>query len=337
MKLATLKNDSREGRLVVVSRDLSRAVDAAPVAATMRHAIDNWAAVEAALEALYEKLNAGRPEGAFDFDAREAMAPLPRSHQFVDASAFLNHGDIMEKAYNLVVKKQAGIPILVPRQGDDFRGPHDDYEFPAEADQCDFEGEFAVITDDVPMGATAEEATRHIKLVTILNDVSMRGHLFRELQMGFGLVQAKPATIFAPVAVTPDELGDAWKDGRVHLDMKVSRNGEWFGHPNGREMDFGFGEMIAHIAYNRNVGAGFVLGSGTVSNKGHRDVGSACLAERRAVETIDTGTATTDFISYGESLRFEVLGTKGEPVFGAIDVRFVASAKTAGKTPGAAS
>jgi fumarylacetoacetate (FAA) hydrolase len=323
MKLATLRNGQREGRLVVVSRDLTRAVDAPPTAATMRAAIDDWQGAEPGLQALYAQLQAGTAAGTFAFDPREAMAPLPRSHQFVDASAFLNHGDIMERAYNLTVKKTPGVPILVPRQGDDFRGPRADYEFPAEADQCDFEGEFAVITDDVPMGVTAAEAESHIRLVTILNDVSMRGHLYRELQMGFGLVQAKPATVFAPVAVTPDELGDAWKDGRVHLDIKVSRNGAWFGHPNGREMDWGFGELIAHLAYNRRLGAGLVLGSGTVSNKGYREVGSACLAERRAVETIDQGQATTDFLRFGESLQFDSVDAQGQSVFGAIDVRFV--------------
>ncbi|MBP7566814.1 MAG: fumarylacetoacetate hydrolase family protein [Burkholderiaceae bacterium] len=325
MKLASLKNGQRDGRLVVVSRDLAHAVDAAPVAATMRDAIENWATAEPQLRALYDALNAGTAARSFAFDAREAMAPLPRSHQFVDASAFLNHGDIMERAYNLTVKKTPGVPILVPRQGDDFRGPTGDYEFPAEADQCDFEGEFAVITDDVPMGTPAVEAGRHIKLVTILNDVSMRGHLTRELQMGFGLLLAKPATVFAPVAVTPDELGGAWKDGRVHLDMKVTRNGEWFGHPNGREMDWGFGEMIAHMAYNRRLGAGFVLGSGTVSNKDHRTVGSACLAERRAIETIDSGAATTGFMRFGETLRFDAVDARGQSVFGAIDFRFVAA------------
>ena len=325
MKLATLKNGSREGRLVVVSRDLRLAVDAAQLAGTMRDAIDNWARVEPGLQVLSVALNAGKAANAFAFDATQAMAPLPRSHQFVDASAFLNHGNIMEEAYKLVVKKQAGIPILVPRQGDDFRGPRDDYEFPSEADQCDFEGEYAVITDDVPMGVTAAQAHTHIKLVTILNDVSMRGHLTRELQMGFGFVLAKPATIFAPVAVTPDELGDAWKDSRVHLDMRVSRNGAWFGHPNGREMDWGFGDMIAHMAYNRRLGAGFVLGSGTVSNKGFREVGSACLAERRAVETIDTGSAKTEFLKFGESLQFETLDATGQSVFGTIDTRFVPS------------
>ena len=323
MKLASLKNESRDGRLVVVSRDLSLAVDAGTIAATLREALENWTVAESQLRTLSALLDEGRAPGAFEFDPKAAMAPLPRTHQFVDASAFLNHGEIMTQAFNLTIKMQPGISIMVPRQGDDFRGPTDDYEFPSEADQCDFEGEFAVITDDVPMGTTAQAAQDHIKLVTILNDVSMRGHLARELQMGFGLVQAKPATIFAPVAVTPDELGDAWKEGRVHLDLRVERNGEWFGHPNGREMDWSFGELIAHLAYNRRLGAGFVLGSGTISNKDYRSVGSTCLAEQRAVETIDHGTAHTSFIGFGERLRFEVLDAQGQSVFGAIDNRFV--------------
>lgn len=323
MKLATLRNGSRDGRLVVVSRDLREAVDAAPVAATMREALENWTAVEPALRALAAALADGSANGRFAFDPAQALAPLPRSHQFVDASAFLNHGDIMERAYNLTVKKTPGIPILVPRQGDDFRGPCDDYEFPDVEDQCDFEGEFAVITDDVPMGASPAQAQSHIRLVTILNDVSMRRHLFREIQMGFGLVQAKPATIFAPVAVTPDELGEAWQDGRVALDMRVSRNGEDFGHPNGREMDWSFGEILSHIAYNRRLGAGFVLGSGTVSNRDYAQVGSACLAERRALEVIDNGEASTPFIQFGETLRFEARDADGASMFGAIDVRFV--------------
>jgi fumarylacetoacetate (FAA) hydrolase len=323
MKLATLKNGTRDGRLVVVSRDLTRFIDASPVASTMRAAIENWADCEPPLRELSKWLDHNSEGQAFDQE--QAMAPLPRSHQFVDASGYLNHGDLMTEAFKLTIKTEPGIPILVPRQGDDFRGGRDDYEFPAETDLCDFEGEFAVITDDVPMGATPAEAHTHIKLVTILNDVSMRGHLNRELQMGFGFVLAKPATIFAPVAVTPDELGSAWQDGRVHLDLRVNRNDEWFGHPNGREMDWSFGEIISHIAYNRNLGAGFVLGSGTVSNKGYREVGSACLAERRAVETIDHGEARTPFIQFGERLRFEVMDESGQSVFGAIDNRFVTS------------
>lgn len=323
MKLATVRNGTRDGRLVVVSRDLATAVDASPVAPTLRAALDDWTRVEPQLLALSKRLAEGTAEGMFAFDPARAMAPLPRSHQFVDASAFLNHGDIMERAYNLTVKKTPGIPILVPRQGDDFRGPRDDYEFPTPEDQCDFEGEFAVITDDIPMGASDEQAQSRIRLVTIINDVSMRKHLFREIQMGFGLVQAKPATIFAPVAVTPDELGHAWRDGRVHLDISVWRNGELFGHPNGREMDWSFGEILAHLAYNRRLGAGFVLGSGTVSNHDYDVVGSACLAERRAIEVLEKGASTTDFIQFGETLRFDVLGADGKSVFGAIDVLFV--------------
>ncbi len=327
MKLATLKNGGREGRLVVVSRDLQLAVAAEAVAPTMRHAIDHWAGVEAGLKALYLQLNAGQAIGAFAFDPAQAMAPLPRSHQFVDASAFLNHGEIMVEAYKLNIKVEPGVCILVPRQGDDFRGPTDDYEFPTEADQCDFEGEFAVITDDIPMGATPAQALAQVRLVTVLNDISMRAHQFREISLGFGLIRAKTATIFAPVAVTPDELGDAWQDGKVLLDLHVARNGEWFGHPNGREMDFGFGELLAYMAYNRRLGAGLVLGSGTVSNKDHRKVGSACLAERRAVETIDQGAASTAWMAYGERLRFEAKDAQGRSVFGAIDTKFVPSAK----------
>ncbi|WP_028311740.1 fumarylacetoacetate hydrolase family protein [Derxia gummosa] len=323
MKLATLRNGSRDGRLVVVSRDLARAVDAAAIAPTLQAAIEHWATAEAPLAALYDALNAGRAADSFAFDAAQAMSPLPRAHQFIDASAFLNHGNIMEEAYHLTVKKTEGIPVLIQRQADDFAGPRDDYPFPDEADNADFEGEFAVITDDIPMGASAAEAQARIRLVMIMNDVSMRTHLFRELQMGFGFILAKPATVFGPVAVTPDELGEAWADGRVHLDLTVRRNGELFGHPNGREMDWSFGQMLAHIAYNRNLRAGFILGSGTVSNRAHRRVGSACLAERRAVEKIDTGESVTPFLHHGERLSFEAFGADGQSVFGAIDHRFV--------------
>lgn len=325
MKLATLKNGSRDGRLVVVSRNLQRAVDAAAVAPTMQHAIENWAQVEPGLQALYEQLNEGQGALAFDFDPVQAMSPLPRTHQFVDASAFLNHGNIMEEAYQLDVKKTPGIPVLVQRQSDDFLGPCDDYPFPTEADNADFEGEFAVVVDDTPMGSSPQEAESKIRLVMILNDVSMRTHLFRELQMGFGFINAKPATVFGPVAVTPDELGDAWQNGRVNLYMRVSRNGEWFGNPNGREMDWSFGELLAHLAYNRNLRAGTILGSGTVSNRAYRSVGSACLAERRAVEKIDHGESITPFLGFGERLRFEVLDDHEQSIFGAVDHRFVAS------------
>ncbi|MFT3790940.1 MAG: fumarylacetoacetate hydrolase family protein [Rudaea sp.] len=330
MKFASLRNGSRDGQLVLVSRDLRRAVDAAHIAPTLQAALENWVELEPQLQALYAQLQAGHAEDAFDFDPAQALAPLPRSHQFVDASAFLNHGRIMDEAYKLTIKKTPGMSVMVPRQGDDFRGPRGDYEFPDVEDQCDFEGEFAAITDDVPMGATPEQAQAHIRLITFIDDVSMRKHLIREIQIGFGLIQAKPATIFAPVAVTPDELGEAWQNGRVALDMRVARNGKAFGHPNGREMDWSFGELIAQVAYNRRLRAGFVLGSGTVSNRTYREVGSACLAEQRAVETIDHGEARTPFVQFGESLQFEVLDDAGASVFGAIDVRFVQAARAAG-------
>ena len=323
MKLATLKNGSRDGRLVVVSRDLRRAVDAAAHAGTMQYAIEHWAHVEPGLRGLYDALNAGTAPGAFDFEPAQAMSPLPRTHQFVDASAFLNHGNIMEEAYDLNVKKTPGIPVLVQRQSDDFWGPCDDYPFPTEADNGDFEGEYAVIVADTPKGSSAAACESKVLLVTILNDVSMRAHLFRELQMGFGFINAKPATVFAPVAVTPDELGGAWADGRVALDLYVHRNGEPFGRPNGREMDWSFGQILAHLAYNRNLRAGTIVGSGTVSNRAYREVGSACLAERRAVEKIDTGDSTTPFLKFGDRLRFEVFGADGQSVFGAVDHRFV--------------
>lgn len=325
MKLASLRDGSRDGRLVVVSRDLGHAVDAGAIAPSLRVALDHWAITEPQLLALSAQLADGRADGAFAFDPNQALAPLPRSHQFIDASAFLNHGDIMEAAYHLTIAKTPGVPILVPRQGDDFRGPRADYEFPDEDDQCDFEGEYVVITDDIPLGASAELAQSKIRLLGLINDVSMRKHLQRELQTGFGLVQAKTATIFAPVLVTPDELGDAWRDGRVHLDLHVSRNGEAFGHPNGAEMDWSFGQILAYIAYNRRLGAGFVLGSGTVSNRNWRTVGSACLAERRAVEVLDHGAPRSDFIRFGESLRFEVFAEDGQSLFGAIDTRFIAA------------
>ena len=308
---------------MVVSRDLRHAVHAASIALTMRQAIDNWAQVEARLVELSSTLNAGRADGAIEFDPSNAMAPLPRAHQFIDASVYPTHGEIMARAYKLSIKQEPGIPILVPRQGDDFRGPADDYEIPSEDDQIDFEGEFAVITDDIPMGASAADAGARIRLLTMLNDVSMRSYVFKEINLGFGLVRAKTATVFAPVAVTPDELGSAWKDSRIHLDMNVSRNGQWFGNPNGGEMEMGFDEILAYIAYNRRLGAGFVLGSGTVSNKDHRNVGSACLAEQRALEVIDRGQPVTPFMKYGERMRFDVRTAEGASVFGAIDFELV--------------
>ncbi|WP_416425090.1 fumarylacetoacetate hydrolase family protein [Pseudomonas sp. App30] len=330
MKLATLKSDTRWGRLVVVSRDLSRAVDAHRIAPTLQHVLEHWEDCAPQLQTLFESLQNNQASGAFKFDPAQAMAPLPRAYQFVDASAFLNHGAIMQLAFNLKIDVPEGVPILIQRQGDDFRGPCDDYAFPDEADNCDFEGEIGVITADIPMGATPAECERGIRLFTLFNDVSMRTHLSREMAMGFGFIQAKPATVFAPVAVTMDELGDAWQQGRVTLDLQVSRNEQWFGHPNGREMDFSFGELLSHLAYNRNLGAGTLLGSGTFSNRDHAEVGSSCLAERRALEVITHGKPQTPFLNFGERLRFEMLDSDAVSVFGAIDNRYVAPGASEG-------
>lgn len=332
MKLATLKNGTRDGRLVVVSRDLQHAVDAFAMAPTLQHALDHWRDVQPALQQCYDRLNEGTLPAMFSFNPARAMAPLPRAYQFIDASAFLNHGDIMERAFNVVVDKQPGIPIVLQRQADDFRGPHDDYIFPSAEDNADFEGELAVVLDDVPMGTVADAAEQHIKLFCLFNDVSMRKHLARELKLGFGFIQAKPASVFAPVAVTPDELGSAWRDGKVHLDLQVHRNGRLFGHPNGGQMDFTFGQLIAHLAYNRNLRAGTVLGTGTFSNKEHAQVGSACLAERRALDVIEFGEPRTPWVQSGEQLRFEMFApadqSARQSLFGAIDFKMVVSASS---------
>lgn len=324
MKLATLKNGSRDGRLVVVSRDMLHARDATAIAPTLQAALDDWDACEPRLQALYQTLNEGDCASAFLFDPAEAMAPLPRAYQWVDASAFLNHGRLMERAYNLDIKKEAGVPILYQGAGDDFLGACEDYPVPSEADNIDFEGEVAVVLDDVPMAIDADAAAGHIKLLMLLNDVSLRAHLFKEISIGFGPIRAKPSTVFAPLAITPDELGEAWRDGRVHLPLRVECNGQWFGSPNGGEMDFSFPELVMHLARTRNLRAGTVLGSGTFSNRDYAHVGSACLAERRAVELIEQGESTTPFLRFGDRLRFEMFGDDGLSLFGAIDHRFVA-------------
>jgi len=325
MKLASLKTRHPDGELIIVSRDLARAVRASTIATTLRAALDEWSHVYPKLQPLYEALNRGEAADSFEFNPHACTAPLPRTHQFIDASAFLNHGRIMTQAYHPDKKNDPSVPVLIQRQADDFKGPHEDYPFPSEDDQCDFEGEIGVILADTPMGTRAADALDHVRLLVMFNDVSMRKHLYRELGLGFGFILAKPATTFAPVAVTPDELGDAWRDGRVHLDLHVERDGTVFGHPNGREMSFGFHELIEYIAYNRNLRTGMLLGSGTFSNVDYRTAGSACLAERRAIEALDHGQSKTPWIRFGERLRFEMFDRLGKSMFGAIDQRFVKS------------
>jgi len=329
MKLATLKNGSRDGRLVVVSRDLREAVDAASIAPTMQFAIEHWSWVSDQLESLYRALSDNKQPRAFAFEPCDAMAPLPRTQQFVDASAFLNHGEILSRAMNVAPKLLPGIPIMVQRQGDEFLGPCDDYPLRTERDNADLEGEFAVILDDTPFGCAAAEAQARVRLITVLNDVSMRAHVVRELQMGFGFFHSKTAPVFAPVAVTPDELGSAWRDGRIDLNLNVTRNGEWFGCPNGAEMDWSFGELIAYLAYNRNLRAGTILGSGTVSNRDWRTAGSACLAEKRALEQIEFGEPRSSYLKYGDRIRLEALDAHGSSLCGAIDHKIVPAERSA--------
>ncbi|WP_435608432.1 fumarylacetoacetate hydrolase family protein [Pseudomonas knackmussii] len=323
MKLATLDDGSRDGCLLVVSRDLQRAVDASGIATTLQAALDHWNAVEADLQRLYQRLNANDVGGAFDLDPARLAAPLPRAWQWLDGSCFLSHGELMQKAFNLdPIDGADSIPLMYQGAGDDFLGPRADIPLPSEAHGIDFEGEFAVLVDAVPMGCPADQALRHVRLVLQLNDVSLRALAPREMKTGFGFLQAKPSSSFAPVAVTPDELGDAWREGRVHLPLNVEWNGEWFGHPHGGAMHFGFHQLIAHAAMTRRLSAGTLIGSGTVSNA-DRSVGSACIAERRAIETIAHGAPRTGFMRFGDRVRMEAKGEDGEPLFGAIDQRVV--------------
>lgn len=323
MKLGTLKNGMRDGSLIVVSRDLTRAVSASSIALTLQQALERWDVLSLKLHELSDRLNAGEAEDAFPFDARAIAAPLPRAYQWLDGSAFLNHGSLMEKAFNTPPMPDfETIPLMYQGGSDDFLGPRDDVPLPGEEQGIDFEGEFGVIVDDVPMCASAEDAASRIKLIVQLNDWSLRAFGPREMRTGFGFLQAKPATAFTPVAVTPDELGDAWREGRVHLPLTVHWNGEWFGHPNGGEMNFSFPQLIAHAAATRRLGAGTILGSGTVSNA-DRAAGSACISERRVIELLDQGAMKTGFMKFGDTVRMESLDAAGRPLFGAIEQRVV--------------
>jgi fumarylacetoacetate (FAA) hydrolase len=323
MKLATLRNGEPDGSLLVVSRDLRRAMDATSIAPNLLHALQHWDDCAPRLQQLSEALNAGKAEGAVDFVPAACMAPLPRSFQWCDASAFLNHGRLMERAFNTPpIPDFDTVPVMYQGASDDFLGPQEDVALPDEALGIDFEGEFGVIVDSVPMGVSPDEAAGRIRLLVQLNDWSLRALGPREMKSGFGFLQAKPSTSFAPVAITPDELGDAWRDNRIHLDLQVSWNGEHFGHPNGREMNFGFGELIAHAARTRRLGAGTIVGSGTVSNAA-REAGSACVAERRVIEIIDHGEPRTSFMRFGDRVRMQARTLDGDTPFGAIEQQVV--------------
>jgi fumarylacetoacetate (FAA) hydrolase len=324
MKLGTLKGQSRDGTLIVVSKDLRRAVIAANIAPTLQHALENWDASAPRLAALYSSLHAGDLPDAFDLNVRELAAPLPRAYQWLDASAFHSHGDLMEKVFGLDPPPgKLEIPLMYQGAGDDFLGPMDDMPLPSEADGMDFEAELAVVVDRVPIATPAAKALLHIKLLMLVNDASLRTLAPREMKTGFGFLQSKPASSFAPVAITPDELGDAWKEARVHLPVQVKWNGEWFGRPRASQMGFGFNELVAHAARTRNLHPGTIIGSGTISNNEYRTVGSACIAERRGIETVDHGKPQTPYMKFGDTVRIEMLDGDGKSLFGAIEQRIV--------------
>jgi naringenin degradation protein FdeI len=323
MKFATLPSTGPDGRLVVVSRDLRRAVAADDIAATLLDAVERWDAVSERLADRSAQLEAGTSGGAFDFDPGAALAPLPRAPQWLDGSVFQSHLELMALALHPDKKYEpSDFPWMYQGASDDLRGSRDPiagYHFD---EGIDFEAEFGVITAGVPMRTSAEDALDRIRLLVLINDVSLRAFAGPEVRTGFGFLNAKPSTAFAPVAVTPDELGVAWRDGRVHLPMRVERSGAWFGHPHGREMTFHFGELIARGALTRRLSAGTIVGSGTVSNA-DRAVGSACIAERRAIEIVDDGAPATAFLGDGEEVSIEVRDDEGNTVFGEIRQRVV--------------
>ncbi|HVL44385.1 MAG TPA: fumarylacetoacetate hydrolase family protein [Acidovorax sp.] len=328
MKLATYKDGSRDGQLVVVSRDLGTAHYATGIASKLQQALDDWGFISPQLQDLYDQLNSGRARHAFPFDPAQCMAPLPRAYQWADGSAYINHVELVRKARNSEVPESFYTdPLMYQGGSDDFIGPCDDVVVPSEAMGIDFEAEIAVITGDVKMGTNADQALDGIRLVMIANDVSLRNLIPAELAKGFGFFQSKPATAFGPVAVTLDELGDAWDHGRVNLTVQSTWNGRKVGMCDaGPEMTFHFGQLIAHVAKTRNLRAGSIIGSGTVSNKGVEQNGRmewpkgySCIAEKRCIETIQDGKPSTEFMKYGDTIRIEVKGKDGASIFGAID------------------
>ena len=322
MKLASLKGPGRDGRLVVVSRDLARSVEVPRIAPTLQAALDDWAALAPALEQAAEQLERDElgPEDVLAFEPAACAAPLPRAYQFADGSAYLNHVALVRRARGSDLPAELlDDPLMYQGASDGFLGPTDPIAVADEAFGIDLEAEVAVITDDVPMGVSPEGALAHVKLVMLLNDVSLRRLIPAELAKGFGFFQGKPRSACSPVAVTPSALGDAWRDGRLHGAVRSWINGRELGRPDaGIEMQFDFGRLIAHAARTRPLAAGTIVGSGTISNQ-DRSVGSSCLAEVRTIETIEQGKATTGFLKFGDRVGIEMLDPAGRTIFGAIE------------------
>ena len=319
MKLATLANGRPDGRLVIVSPDGERYAGAEAIAPTLQDALERWDAVEPALRALADELAAG---GGTPLAGEALEAPLPRAWQWLDGSAFPNHGVLMQRAYN-APPIETELPLMYQGMSHCFLAPTADVPLPDEAHGIDFEGEFGVITAAVPMGTSAADAAALIRLVVQINDWSLRTLAGPEMKTGFGWVQAKPACSMAPVAVTPDALGAAWAEGRVCLPLEVQWNGEPFGRARGDAMAVSFPELVAHAARTRALPAGTIIGSGTVANVDYREVGSSCIAERRAIEMIEQGAPVTSFMRFGDRVRMEARGVDGAPLFGVIDQRVV--------------
>lgn len=324
MKLATLKNDTRDGQLIVVSRDLSRAVAVPQIAATLQAALDDWQRCAPQLLDVSIRLDKQAAPGVFAFDPAKVASPLPRAYHWADGSAYVNHVELVRKARGAEMPPSFWTDPLIYQGGaDDFIGPSDDVPVASEEFGIDLEAEVAVITDDVPMGVSAEEAGKHIQLVLLANDWSLRNLIPAELAKGFGFYQSKPATAFSPVAVSVDELGKAWDGGKVNLPLVSHLNGKLLGRPNaGIDMTFDFPQLIAHAAHTRNLSAGTIIGSGTVSNY-DRSQGSSCLAEKRTLEQIAHGAPQTPFLKFGDRVRIEMLDAQGYSIFGAIDQKVV--------------
>ncbi|MEP6997072.1 MAG: fumarylacetoacetate hydrolase family protein [Betaproteobacteria bacterium] len=332
MKLATLKDGSRDGSLVVVSRDLTRAIAVPAIARTLQAALDEWDRAEPLLAETYRRLNGGDVPGSVAFEAALAHSPLPRAYQWADGSAYVNHVELVRKARGATMPAEFWTdPLMYQGGSDSFIGPRDDIVVADEAFGIDLEAEVAVITGDVPMGATPQAAAAAIRLLMLVNDVSLRNLIPGELAKGFGFFQSKPASAFSPVAATPDELGDAWGGGKVHLPLLSFVNGQLFGRPNaGVDMTFDFPTLIAHAARTRELEAGSIVGSGTVSNKedggpgrpvAQGGAGYACIAEQRTVETLREGKASTPFLRFGDHVRIDMQDGSGQSIFGAIDQR----------------
>lgn len=334
MKFATYRNGTRDGQLMVVSRDLKQAVAVPALAETLQEVLDDWDGIAPELEKVYAALNSGELDDAEAFDESLCESPLPRAYQWADGSAYVNHVELVRKARNAEMPPSFWTdPLMYQGGSDDFLGPKDAIAMADTAWGIDFEGEIAVVTDDVPMGVSADEAGQYIRLLMLVNDVSLRGLIPNELGKGFGFFQSKPSSAFSPVAVTPDELGAKWQDNKVHLPLLSYYNGKPFGKPNaGEDMTFDFAQLVAHAAKTRHLGAGAIIGSGTVSNKQGTDHGSAiaeggvgysCIAEVRMIETIRDGKPKTGFMQFGDTIKIEMVDETGASIFGSIDQKVV--------------